>query len=115
MTFLAALRHDGIEALCVFDGSINAECFTARVKQMLCLTLKLGDIVTSVHIKTPLYVRDAIRTRGVGFLFLPPYIPDLNPIEQTFSTIKYCMRMAQARSVNAERKALEQITNTIAP
>ena len=117
MTFLAALRHDGIEAPCVFDGPINGERFSAWVKQMLCPTLKQGDIVMMDNLsshKSPA-VRTAIRATGARLLFLPPYSPDLNPIEQTFSKIKHSMRLAQERSVDTVQKALAEIIDTITP
>lgn len=117
MTFLAALRCDGIEAPCIFDGPINGERFSAWVRQMLCPTLKKGDIVIMDNLsshKSPV-VRDAIRATGARLLFLPPYSPDLNPIEQTFSKIKHWMRMAQTRSVDTVQNALADIIDTITP
>ncbi|MHC2468228.1 transposase [Bradyrhizobium embrapense] len=86
LTFLAALRHDLIEAPCVIDGPINGESFLAYVEQMLVPTLKPGDIVIIDNLgshkgKT---VRRVIRAAGAKLFFLPPYSPDLNPIEQVF-------------------------------
>jgi transposase len=117
MTFLAALKHDGIAAPCVFDGPINGERFTAWVKQMLCPTLRHGDIVIMDNLSShkSIAVRDAIRAKGARLLFLPPYSPDLNPIEQSFSKIKHWMRMKQARSVDSVHNALADIIDTISP
>lgn len=117
MTFLAALRCNGIEAPCVFDGPINAERFTAWVKEMLCPTLKQGDIVIMDNLSSHKNsaVREAIRDKGARLLFLPPYSPDLNPIEQTFSKIKHWMRIAQARSVHSVHNTLAEIINSITP
>lgn len=117
MTFLAALKHDGIEAPCVFDGPINGARFNAWVKEMLCPTLKQGDIVIMDNLSSHknAAVREAIRAKGARLLFLPPYSPDLNPIEQTFSKIKHWMRMAQARSVDTVQDVLADIINTITP
>ena len=80
-TFLAALRHDRIEAPCVFDGPINSERFLAYVEQFLVPTLRPGDIVIldnlTSHKGKP--VRLAIREAGAKLFFLPKYSPDLNP------------------------------------
>src|SRR3546814_4728010 len=89
MTFIAALRCDRIDAPFVFDQPINGASFTRWVEQQLCPTLGPGDIVIldnlSSHKKPA--VRAAIRARGARLLFLPPYSPDLNPIEQVFAKL----------------------------
>ena len=89
MTFLAALRSDRIDAPCVYDGPINARAFTAYVEQLLVPTLKPGDIVVMDNLGSHKgkAVRDAIRSAGARLLFLPPYSPDLNPIEQVFAKL----------------------------
>ena len=99
MTFLAALRADGIDAPCVFDGPINTRCFQAWGEQELVPTLKPGDIVILDNLASHKgkAVRQAIRSTGARLWFLPPYSPDLNPIEQAFAKIKHCMRNAQKR------------------
>ena len=84
LTLIAALRCDRIDAPCVFDGPINGRSFTAYVEQVLVPTLVPGDIVIldnlGSHKGQP--VREAIRRAGAKLFFLPPYSPDLNPIEQ---------------------------------
>jgi len=99
MTFLAALRCDQLTAPCVFDGPINGECFRAYVDQILVPTLKHRDIVIMDNLGShkSKAVRNAIKQAGARLWFLPPYSPDLNPIEQTFAKIKHWMRMAQKR------------------
>jgi len=89
LTFLAALRHDRIDAPCVFDGPINGESFLAYVIQTLVPTLKTGDIVILDNLGSHKgkAVRDAIRAVGARLIFLPPYSPDLNPIEQVFAKL----------------------------
>ena len=84
LTFLAALRRDRIDAPCVLDGPINSESFLAYVEQFLVPTLKPGDIVIIDNLGSHKgqAVRQAIRAAGAKLLFLPPYSPDLNPIEQ---------------------------------
>lgn len=101
LTFIAALRVDRIDAPCVFDGPINGEKFRAYVERLLVPTLRPGDIVVLDNLGSHKgkAVRAAIRTTGAHRLFLPPYSPDLNPIEQAFAKIKHWLRQAQARSV----------------
>ncbi len=83
LTFLAALRHDGITAPCVLDGPINGCGFRAYVEQILMPTLKPGDIVIMDNLGAhkSQEVRRLIRAAGARLFFLPPYSPDLNPIE----------------------------------
>ena len=95
-TFVAALRHDGISAPCVFDGAINGARFRACVEQALAPTLRPGDIVVMDNLRAHKVtgVRDAIEARGARLLYLPPYSPDLNPIEQAFAKLKALLRTA---------------------
>jgi transposase len=100
MTFLAALRHDRIDAPLVIDGPINGDRFQVYVEKVLVPTLSPGDIVILDNLgshKRP-SIRAAIRAAGAKLLFLPPYSPDLNPIEQVFSKLKHHMRKAAERS-----------------
>jgi len=117
MTFLAALRCDGLTAPCVFDGPINGITFRAYVDQILVPALKPNDIVIMDNLGShkSKAVRDAIRAAGARLFFLPPYSPDLNPIEQTFSTIKHWMRMASERTVEATWKRVGKLIGTIKP
>ena len=103
MTFVAALRHDRIDAPCVIDGPINGAMFRARVEQFLIPTLKPGDIVVLDNLGSHkgMAVRRAIRTAGAHLLFLPPYSPDLNPIEQVLAKLKTLLRKADERSIAA--------------
>ncbi len=115
MTFLAALRCDQLTAPCVFDGPINGECFRAYVEQMLVPTLKPGDIVIVDNLGShkAKAVRDAIKAADARLWFLPPYSPDLNPIEQTFAKIKHWMRMAQKRTMEDVWKQVGQLVDTV--
>jgi transposase len=99
-TFLAGLRCDRIEAPCVFDGPINGPSFLAYVEQILVPTLKPGDVVIMDNLGSHKgkAVRQAIRAAGARLLFLPPYSPDLNPIEQVFAKLKHLLRHAQERN-----------------
>jgi transposase len=102
-TFIAALRCDGMVAPCVFDGPINGETFLAYVEQVLVAALKPGDIVIMDNLGShkAKAVRTAIRKAGARLFFLPPYSPDLNPIEQAFAKLKHMMRKAQERTFEA--------------
>jgi len=102
-TFLAALRQDAISAPCVIEGAINGEAFLAYVEQFLAPTLSPGDIVIMDNLSSHKVagVRQAIEATGARLLYLPPYSPDLNPIEQFFSKLKALLRKAAARTVDA--------------
>ncbi len=117
LTFLAALRIDRIDAPCIFDGPINAERFRAYVEQFLVPTLRPGDIVILDNLGShkSKAVRQAIRAVGAHRLFLPPYSPDLNPIEQVFAKLKHWLRMAKARSVPELHAAVAGILDRYTP
>ena len=117
MTFLAALRAEGIDAPCVFDGPINTRCFQAWVEQELVPTLKPGDIVILDNLAShkSKAVRKAVRSTGARLWFLPPYSPDLNPIEQAFAKIKHWMRNAQKRDFEDTWRYLGHLIATIEP
>jgi putative transposase len=117
VTFLAALRHDRIDAPCLFDGPINGEFFLAYVEQFLVPTLKPGDIVVLDNLGSHKgeAVRRAIRAAGARILFLPKYSPDLNPIEQVFAKLKTLMRKTAARSLEAITQAIAEILATYTP
>ena len=114
MTFIAALRLDGIAAPCLFDGPINGEVFLAWVRQVLVPTLRPGEIVILDNLGSHRgkAVRRAIREAGAKLLFLPKYSPDLNPIEQIFSKLKHLLRKACARSYEAVLTAIGEILGT---
>ena len=100
LTFLAALRSDRLTAPYVFDGPINGVRFQAYVEQVLVPTLQPGDIVVMDNLGShkAKAVRRAIRGAGAQLFFLPPYSPDLNPIEQVFAKLKHLLRRAQERT-----------------
>ena len=93
-TFIAALLHDRIDAPILFDGSMNAVTFLQYIRRILIPTLKPGDLVIcdnlSSHKSTE--VREALQKVGAGIAYLPPYSPDMNPIEMVFSKIKAYLR-----------------------
>jgi len=117
MTFIAALRHDGITAPYVFDGPINGERFLAWVEQSLLPTLKPGDIVIMDNLSShkSAAVRLAIRGAGARLFFLPPYSPDLNPIEQVFSKLKRLLRRAEERTKEATWRRIGTLLDHFSP
>ncbi len=117
LTFLAALRSDRIDAPCVIDGPINGRSFLAYVEQILVPTLKQGDIVIMDNLGSHKgkSVRKAIRAAGAKLFFLPPYSPDLNPIEQVFAKLKTLLRKAEERTVEATWKRIGQLLEAFAP
>jgi transposase len=101
-TFLAAFRLDGITAPCVIDGAVNGIIFLAWVEQFLVPTLRPGDIVVMDNLGSHKVagVREAIEGAGAELRYLPPYSPDLNPIEQVFAKLKAHLRKAAARTLD---------------
>jgi transposase len=117
MTFLAALRCDRIDAPCVFDGPINGESFKAYVEQILTPTLKPGDVVVLDNLGShkSSAVRQMVRAVGARLMFLPPYSPDLNPIEQVFAKFKHLMRSAAERTMEASWRRIANVLDTFSP
>lgn len=117
MTFIAALRCDRIDAPFVFDQPINAASFLAWVEQQLCPSLAAGDVVIMDNLsshKSPA-VRQAIRSKGARLIFLPPYSPDLNPIEQAFAKLKQLLRKAAKRSKEETWRCIGELLDYFSP
>ncbi len=116
-TFIAALRHDRIDAPWVFDGPVNGDIFRTYVERVLVPTLAPGDIVVMDNLGShkSQAVRRAIRNAGAHLLFLPPYSPDLNPIEQAFSKLKHWMRNTAARTRETLWRAVGAILDRFTP
>jgi transposase len=116
-TFLAALRHDRIEAPWVLDGPIDGESFRTYVEKVLVPTLKPGDIVIMDNLGSHKgkAVRQLIRSAGAKLFFLPKYSPDLNPIEQVFAKLKHLLRKCAARTVEAICAAIGQLLHAFTP
>ena len=110
-TFVAALRHDRLDAPWVIDGAMNAEMFGLYIETQLVPTLREGDVVIldnlSSH-KAP-GAAETLRAIGAWFLFLPPYSPDLNPIEMAFAKLKALIRRAAARTYEDLWRAAGQV------
>jgi len=117
LTFVAALRCDGIVAPCVFDRPINAVSFLAWVTEFLVPTLRPGDVVIMDNLSShkSVAVRRAIRSAGAKLIFLPPYSPDLNPIEQAFSQLKTLLRKENARTQIQTTSCIGRLLDQVTP
>ena len=117
LTFLAALRHDRIDAPWLLDGPINGERFRTYVDKVLVPTLKPGDIVVMDNLGSHKgkAVRQAIRAAGAKLFFLPKYSPDLNPIEQVFAKLKHLLRKVAARTLEAVCAAIARLLDAFTP
>ncbi len=117
LTFVAALRCDGLAAPCVIDGPIDAESFLAWVELFLAPNLRAGEIVVMDNLsshKAPA-IRRAIRSAGAKLIYLPRYSPDLNPIEQAFAKIKTLLRKENARTLEQVEAAIARSIEKLTP
>ena len=117
LTFIGALRCDRVDAPWVIDGPINAAVFTAYVQKVLVPTLNTGDIVILDNLGSHKgeRARKAIRAAGAHLIFLPPYSPDLNPIEQLFAKLKHLMRKNQPRTVEGTWRKVGELLDLVSP
>jgi len=113
-TFVGGLRLSGMTAPMVLDGPMTGSWFLAYVEQILVPTLRPGDIVIIDNLAAHknAAVRRAIEAAGAELRFLPPYSPDLNPIENAFAKLKAHLRKAAARSVNQLWRAIAEAIDT---
>jgi len=116
-TFIGALRSDGLSAPAVIDGAVNGDVFLAYVRQVLAPTLRPDHIVVMDNLSSHKIagVREAIEATGAELCYLPPYSPDLNPIEQLFAKLKALLRKFAARSVEALWTAIGQLIAQFQP
>jgi transposase len=116
-TFTGALRLAGLTAPMVLDGPMNREAFRAYVEQVLVPTLRPGEIVIMDNLPAhrPSEFRDAIEAAGASLLYLPPYSPDLNPIENAFAKLTAFLRMAAARSIDTLWNVIGDALPTFSP
>jgi transposase len=116
-TFVAGLRRSAMVAPWVLDGPMNRDAFTTYVARVLVPELQPGDIVIMDNLsshKAPA-VRQAIEAAGAALLFLPPYSPDFNPIEQAFAKLKAHLRKAAERTIHGLWNAIGRILDLYAP
>ncbi len=116
-TFIAGLRYNEITAPMVLDGPMDGPAFLAYVQQFLCPTLAQGDIVIPDNLPRHKVagIREAIEKTGATLRYLPPYSPDLNPIEKMFSKLKALLRKAAHRTVDALWSEIGQLLNAFSP
>src|SRR5262249_53195415 len=117
MTFLAALRHDRIDAPWLIDGPINGERFQIYVEKVLAPALRSGDLVVMDNLGSHKgkAIRRTIRAAGAKLFFLPKYSPDLNPIEQVFAKLKHLLRKTAARNVETLSTAIGNLLDVYTP
>jgi transposase len=116
-TFVGALRATGITAPMVLDGAMDGAAFELYVREALVPTLSAGDIVVMDNLPAHKrsQIRAAIEAVGARLMYLPPYSPDLNPIEMAFSKLKAALRKAAARSLEALWTAIANALATFTP
>ena len=116
-TFVAGLRLTGMVAPFVLDGPMNRPAFLAYVNQVLVPELKPGDVVILDNL--PAHkgsrVREAIKAAGAGLLYLPPYSPDFNPIENALAKLKALLRKAAERTVKGLWAAIGRLIDLFTP
>ena len=116
-TFVCALRQDGLAAPCVLDGPINGDAFVAWTEQMLVPQLRAGDIVIMDNLSSHKVqgVHQAIEAAGAQVRYLPPYSPDMNPIEQVFAKLKGLLRQTATRTQDSLWQAIGTLLDSFTP
>ena len=116
-TFIAALRCDGLTAPWIIKGAMNRALFETYVETQLAPTLRRGDVVILDNLSSHKSekAKAVLRERGAWFLFLPPYSPDLNPIEMAFAKLKAHLRRIGARTIEELWKAVGSICDLYTP
>jgi transposase len=115
LTMIAALGVGGLNALMTVEGATDGEVFRVWTERVLCPTLERGDIVVMGNLGAHKVsgIREAIEGRGAKLIYLPPYSPDLSPIERCWSKIKAALRAAGARTRRRLETAIKQALSTI--
>lgn len=115
ITMLGALSASGLAALMTVNGATDGEVFVTFVREVLAPTLREGDIVVldNLGAHRSAAAREAVEARGARLVFLPPYSPDMNPIERCWSKIKTFLRAAKARTREALEAAIKQAIATV--
>ncbi len=110
ITMLASLSLSGITAPMTIKGAIDGVVFKVYVEQVLCPTLNKDDVVIMDNLPAHKVsgIKELIEAKGAKLIYLPPYSPDLNPIEKCWSKIKTCLRKAKARTRTELEKALQE-------
>lgn len=116
-TLIAGLRQNGLTAPAVFDGAMDGQCFRTYIVEILVPTLRAGDIVIMDNLSCHKMsgIEEAITATGATLLYLPPYSPDLNPIEQVFAKLKQLLRSAAKRTLDELWTAIGDSLSLISP
>ena len=116
-TLIAALGITGVRCSTVVDGAVNGDVFEAFVQQVLVPQLKPGDVVVMDNLSSHkrITTRQRIESAGANVLFLPPYSPDLNPIEMIFSKVKALLRSLACRTRTRLWEAMQSVLDQITP
>jgi len=116
-TVIAALDQKGMRCSMTLDGPVNRDAFEAFVQQILCPALRVGDIVVMDNLSSHkgIRVRELIESAGARLLYLPPYSPDLSPIEPAFSKFKQLVRSAGHRAMDVLWNDLQRLLDQISP
>jgi transposase len=117
LTMLAALTIKGTQAPMTIEAATDGDIFLAYVEQVLCPTLSLGQVVIMDNLSAHKVqgIREKIESTGARLIYLPPYSPDFNPIEQAWSKIKQQLRSAKARTLEALEQAIAEALAAITP
>lgn len=115
LTVIGALTESGLQAVMTIEGATDGEVFRAYVEQVLSPTLQAGDVVIMDNLGAHKVqgIREAIESKGAEVIYLPPYSPDLNPIEQCWSKLKSAARAIGARTREALEEAIETVIKTV--
>jgi transposase len=117
MTFVAALRLDGITAPWLLDGAMDGQAFRTYVERLLVPALRPGDIVVMDNLPAHKLaaVRDALEQTGAQVFYLPPYSPDMNPIELVFAKLKTLLRQDPARTIETLWRRIGKLLDAFTP
>lgn len=115
LTTLGTMSLRGMEAVMTVASATDGDVFHAYVEQVLCVTLQAGDVVVMDNLSAHKVagIRELMAARGAQLVYLPPYSPDLNPIEQAWSKFKQFLRTAKARTAEALDQAITEALKTI--
>jgi transposase len=116
-TLIAALDQQGMRCSTTVDGAINREVFEAFVAQVLLPSLRPGDLIVMDNLSSHKgqRIREMIASAGATLLYLPPYSPDLNPIELAFAKLKQLLRSAQHRTIDSLWQGIQRLLDQITP
>ena len=117
LTTLGTMSLRGMDAAMTIPAATDGDVFRACVEQVLCATLRPGDVLILDNLSAHKVdgIRELIEACGAQLLYLPPYSPDLNPIEKAWSKFKQCLRAAKARTAEALDQAVNADLKTITP